>query len=189
MSELIWHPFLYNGIETNIEVTRCGRVKRVNKSWVKYPLKTKCGEIDFGNISHTRKYYTITPLSIDGVYRTVSVHQAIASVFLGYVFNGNKQVIDHIDSDKFNNNAENLRIVSSRDNILKERIDNRDLPTGVSFYRRNGKYKAQMKIAKDKVKTLGYFDTIDEASVAYQSSYAKWVIEQVKQQEDERRNI
>lgn len=183
MEDIIWYPFSYNGIETNIEVTKCGRVKRVNRRWIEHPLKHKFGEIDFSNSSISRKYYTITPSCVDGKYRTVSVHQAIASVFLGYEFNGNKQVVDHIDSNKLNNNVNNLRIVSSRDNILKERVDNRDLPTGVSFYKRNGKYKAQMKIAKGKVKTLGYFDTIGEASHTYQSEYAKWVIEKIKQQD------
>lgn len=182
MDNVKWFSFYYNWIETNIEVTKCGRVRRVNKNWIKYPLKSKFGEIDFSSIHPIRGYNTITPLSVDCKYRTVSVHQAIASTFLGYKFNGNKMVIDHIDSNKFNNNVDNLRIVSSRDNILKERIEKRDLPTGVSFYKRYGKYKAQIKIAKNKVKTLGYFDTVEDASKVYQSEYKKYMKTQILNQ-------
>ena len=46
MEKIKWYPFFYNGIETNIEVSKCGRVKRVNKSWIKYPLKNKFGKFD-----------------------------------------------------------------------------------------------------------------------------------------------
>ena len=95
MKNIEWYPFYYNGIETNIEVTKCGKIRRVIMKWIKYPLKNKFGEIDFTAIKPLRGYNSITALCVDGKYRTVSVHQAVASVFLGYEFNGNNNVIDH----------------------------------------------------------------------------------------------
>lgn len=29
-----WKPVYYNGLETNVEVTSCGRVRRVKKDWL-----------------------------------------------------------------------------------------------------------------------------------------------------------
>ena len=34
MENLDWVPFVFNGLETNIECTKCGRIRRVEKEWM-----------------------------------------------------------------------------------------------------------------------------------------------------------
>ena len=76
--------------------------------------------------------------------------------------------MDHIDSDKLNNNVNNLRLVTNRENVSKERTFKSGLPTGVYFHKRNKKYESQIRI-NGKKKYLGSFNTIEEASNAYQN--------------------
>ena len=41
MENLEWYPVYYNALETNVEVTKCGRVRRIKKEWLNYNWKTK----------------------------------------------------------------------------------------------------------------------------------------------------
>lgn len=171
MENIEWFPFLYNGIETNIEVTSSGLVKKVKKEWYgqKYVHKNiYYGEIDLSKFVSFYGYNALT-VQIKGVGRkTISVHQMVASVFLGYVFNGTKDVVDHIDSNKTNNNVSNLRIVSNRQNCSKEKTKKSGLPAGVYLPTWQKKYKATIQINGKRV-YLGYFNTPEEASEKYQS--------------------
>ena len=169
MENLEWYPVLYNRLETNIEVTRCGRVRRVKKEWLNATLKKfKIGEVDFDKLKLGRGY-KIVGVQIKGLKaKTARVQQLVASVFLGYKFQGHKLVVDHIDSNKLNNNLNNLRLISNRENLSKERTIKSGLPTGVSFYKPNKKYRATIVI-NNKQNYLGYFKTPEEASEAYQN--------------------
>jgi hypothetical protein len=51
--------------------------------------------------------------------KTYQVHQLVAVAFLNHTFCGYKKVVDHIDNVKTNNNVENLRIISQRENVCK----------------------------------------------------------------------
>ena len=113
-------------------------------------------------------YYNIT-LHKNGKGKTFLVHQLVAMTFLNHKPDGLKLVIDHINSDKLDNRSDNLRIVTNRENISKERSDKRNLPTGVYPY--NGKYKYRVYITiRGKQKSLGHFNTISEASQAYETA-------------------
>jgi hypothetical protein len=160
-----WKKVFYNGRETNIEVTKCGRVRKVEKIW--YGNHTsKYGEVDFTKLKlHPNGYKHITIQIFCQHQKTVKVHQLIAAAFLGYQFNGNKLVVDHIDSNKLNNHLDNLRIIENIENTLKERVKKSGLPLGV--FKVNNKYKAQ-KCINGKLLYLGLFNTIEEASIAYE---------------------
>jgi len=74
--------------------------------------------------------------------------------------------IDHIDRDKSNNNIENLRVVTHQQNHW-----NRD-GKGYYFHKARGKYEAQINV-DGKSKSLGLFETEDEARRAYLNAKAK----------------
>jgi hypothetical protein len=162
-----WKAVYYNGLETNVEITRCGKVRRIKVDWIKN--KSKTGEVDFSNLKlHTNGYKSLG-IQIKGLKpKAILLQQLIASVFLGYKFQGHKLVIDHIDSNKLNNHIDNLRVVTQRENISKEKSIKSGLPTGVYFRKDIKKYITQIQINNKRI-NLGSFNTIEEASNAYQN--------------------
>lgn len=171
MEKLNWVPVFYNGIETNVEVTKYGNVRKVKTDWFeygKYNPYYKYREIDLSKLKLSLGYYKIG-IEIKGIgYKTTAIHQLVAAAFLGYEFNGYKSVVDHIDSNTINNNLSNLRVVSHRENASKEKTLKSGLPVGVCFENYTKKYKAQIVINGKNV-NLGRYKTIDEASQVYQN--------------------
>lgn len=166
MEKEIWYPVFYNGLETNVEVTKCGRVKKVKVDWMKY--KTAIGEIDFTKLKLVKDYQSLG-IQIKGLkQKKVLVHQLIASAFLDYKWNYMKNVVDHIDSNTLNNNVDNLQVVSHRENCSREKTIKSGLPTGVYFWKKTNKYYSNIYINGKSI-FLGYFETIEKASEVYQN--------------------
>jgi hypothetical protein len=161
-----WKPVFYNKIETNVEVTECGRVRRIKVNWLIY--KTKLGEINFSKLKLS-KGYKVIKIQIKGLKPiTIQVHQLIAAAFLDYKWQGHKLVIDHIDNNPLNNNLNNLRVITNRENNSKERTIKSGLPVGVSFNKTKRKYEAYIYV-KGKQIYLGSFNTPEQASEVYQT--------------------
>lgn len=161
-----FYPVYYNGRETNVEVSKCGQVKRVRKEWSNSKLK---GIVDFNLLKLHNKGYLYLSVSIKGlISRHILVHQLIASAFLGYEFGGNL-VVDHIDNDKTNNNLSNLQLITQRENIARA-FDN-GLPYGVHYCPEKRLYRARTTINRKKV-SLGYYKDPIEAGKVY-SNYVK----------------
>jgi hypothetical protein len=162
-----WTKVLYNGFETNIEVTKCAKVRKVKTNWYGNHFNSKIGEVDFSKLKLDSHGYIRLGIQINGLEKkSVRLHQLIAAAFLDYEFNGSKLVIDHIDSNPLNNNIDNLRIVTFRENVSKEKTIKSGLPVGVWFDKSRNKYFSQIYINNKHFK-LGRFNTIEEASNAY----------------------
>jgi hypothetical protein len=132
----------------------------------------KVRSLKFGKIRELQQdiggdYYRVA-LSINGNRKLFGVHVLVAMTFLNHIPDGNNLVVDHIDENQLNNKLQNLRIVTQRDNLSRQK---RDLPTGVCWFKRDKKYKAQIDI-NGKRKHLGYFSTPEAASEAYQKALA-----------------
>ena len=97
--------------------------------------------------------------------RPYPIHVLVAMCFLNHIPDGHNLVVDHKNNNSLDNNLNNLQIVTNRENCLKDR--KRVLPRGVCFYKKTGKYKAAIGF-QNKVIHLGYYNTPDEASKAYQ---------------------
>lgn len=107
------------------------------------------------------------------LYRLYYVHRVV-----WYLHHGEwpKGVIDHRDEDRSNNRIENLRDTSYSGNFHNKSAPNKDNKTsgvrGVHKHTTSGKWIAQITI-KGKKKHLGSFETIAEASAAYQKAKQK----------------
>ena len=160
-----WNKFYYNGYETNIEATSDGKIRRIKTDWCK---GTSLGEIDFSKLKDDGYYDRLKVMIKDVGRKTIKVHQIVASVYLGYTFNCYKSVIDHIDSNNKNNDVSNLRVVSHRENMSKERTLKSKLPVGVSFRKDMNKYQSHIRINGIK-KHIGVYDTIEDAEISYKN--------------------
>lgn len=95
--------------------------------------------------------------------KNVLVHRIIALVYLGLDVDDLSVDIDHKNRIRTDNRLENLRILPHLQNMWNTGAK------GYSFNKRAGKYKAQITVNK-KMIHLGYHDTEEEASNAYQSA-------------------
>lgn len=100
-------------------------------------------------------------IKISGI--NYSVHRLMAATYLNHNKRGYNTVVDHINGVKNDNRLENLRIISNRENVSKERNTKSKYP-GVSPM--NGGFMSQIRI-KGKLKYLGTFDTEQLAYGAY----------------------
>lgn len=81
---------------------------------------------------------------------------------------------DHIDGDKLNNQSHNLRTVTHSQNLSNQKphSDSRLGVKGVSFVQ-NKYYTAHIRVNK-KLIHLGYFNSLQEASEAYNKAAVKY---------------
>jgi frataxin-like iron-binding protein CyaY len=118
------------------------------------------------NIEKGICYYRVT-LFDNKKSKTILVHVLVAECFLNHKPDGtNKKVVDHIDKNKLNNNSNNLRILTNRENLSM--YENKTSKyTGVHFHSKNKKWNANIWHNKKKV-FLGTFEKEIEAHFAYQ---------------------
>ena len=84
--------------------------------------------------------------------------------------------VDHRNGNKKDNRLSNLRLVTrtqNAENRHKPHRGNTSGVKGVSWYKRSGKYVAQICVAGKRI-TLGYRDTLDEAAALYAAAAAKY---------------
>ena len=89
--------------------------------------------------------YLAVTLTKEGNPKTFTVHKLVAIAFLNHTPNGYKIVIDHIDNDKLNNNADNLQLITNRKNSSKDRVGSSKY-TGVCFHKGKQKWYSSIRI-------------------------------------------
>lgn len=79
--------------------------------------------------------------------------------------------IDHIDMDRANNSAFNLRLASVTQNNRNRRAQSNNTSghKGVTFHKGTGKYHAKICANKKRI-SLGYFNSAEQAALAYQQA-------------------
>lgn len=119
---------------------------------------------------HVNKYgYKRICLHKDGIGKTHSIHKIVFMSFKGRIIDN--LVIDHIDGDKLNNNIDNLRQISNRDNSSRGQKPKFD--RGVTFFKKINKFGCNIQINKIRY-FLGTFDTEKGASEAYKKALYNW---------------
>lgn len=161
------------GYEGYYQVSNTGIVRSLDRT-----VLTKNGEERFykGRFfegSDVNGYKQII-FSKNGKQNSFFIHQLVAMAFLDHEPNGYTLVVDHINGDRANNNMDNLRIVTNRENSSICFKKNRDSFTSeyVGVRQDKDKWRAQIRF-NNKVIHLGYFDIELEASEAYQSALSK----------------
>jgi len=99
-----------------------------------------------------------------------SVHRMVASAFLGV----SHLTVDHIDSNKKNNNISNLRYVSYRENIVKYFNENKKQGVpGVIWCNKRMAYRVRISVNKREYH-LGYYSELDSAIAARKTGETKY---------------
>ena len=148
------------GYEGLYQVSSLGRVKSLKRKNV--PVDRILNPVvgDVGYLMHC--------LSRDGKSKTKRVHQLVAEAFLNHTVNGYSLVVDHLDSNRLNNNLKNLQVVSNRENTSK-RKGGSSRYNGVCWNKKSNKWIATIKI-NGKSKYLGIFTDELQAAEAYQTA-------------------
>ena len=146
-----------NGYEGSYQVSNLGNIKSLDR--VDFANRKLTGSIMKPNKS---KFYYSVGLSKNGKTKTYRIHSLMALVFLNHKPSRNIHV-DHINGNRFDNNLNNIRIVTARENCFNT---NKKPRLGYSFYPSRNKYKVQVYLNK-KSTYLGYFNTEQEAKDAY----------------------
>jgi hypothetical protein len=155
--EEVWLPI--KGYEGLYEVSNLGRIKSLKRYRVKNDRVLK-------QSTDTCGYPQLT-LNKNGVKKSCIVHKLVAIAFLNHKPNGMELVVDHIDNNKLNNNVGNLQIITQRENASKDRSGYSSKYVGVTYIKRNNKWKARIYV-KPKFIQIGTFETELEAHNAYE---------------------
>ena len=144
MENEIWKPIPnYDGYE----VSNYGRVKSL-KLGRELILKPKD---DF------RGYFNIQ-LWVKNRKKSFKIHQLVAMAFLGHKPNGQNLVVNHINFDKKDNRLENLEIVTQRQNANLKHIKSSSKYTGVTWNKKNKRYRALIVINRYQIYLGGFKD-------------------------------
>jgi len=157
------------GYEGIYQVSDLGRVKSVDREVM---MKGKYPYIKNGKIRKQFRYagYFSLKLHNGSKFEAFKVHRLVAMAFLNHVSDGtHKLVVNHIDFNKSNNRADNLEIITQRENANKIHIKSSSQYTGVHWHKIYKKWRASIYL-NGKSKFLGLFENEIDASNAYQKS-------------------
>ena len=109
--------------------------------------------------------YQVVVLSNNGKTTTKKVHRLVAKAFNKNP--ENKTIVDHIDNNRTNNKADNLRWVTSSQNNMNRSISNTNTSgyKGVCFDKFNNDWKAYIKMNEREI-NIGNYKTKEEAAEA-----------------------
>ncbi len=136
----------------NYSVSNFGRLRNNKTSKIIKGYKNKQG-------------YVMAHISDDGVGVSKSIHRFVATAFIPNPLN--KIQVDHIDGNRSNNNAYNLRWATQSENQQNRGIqsNNEAKVKGITHRKDTGKWRARINHNGVPI-NLGQYDTMEEAMYA-----------------------
>jgi hypothetical protein len=152
-----WRPIV--GYENVYEISSFGKIRRTSTGRILKYLIDKLG-------------YRRVQLCINGICKTKKVWRLVAQAFLDD-FSEDLHV-DHIDGNTSNDFYANLRMASRSQNAKNRKLNcnNTTGHKGVSFHKRRQKFVARIQVDGKRL-NIGEFDSLCEASAAYQAASQK----------------
>lgn len=165
MQKEIWKEI--PGYEEHYQVSDQGNVRSLDREVSNRSIKGKVLKT-----SISKGYYRLE-LNYKSERKMFFIHQLVAMAFLNHKPDGTMNVVvDHRDNNPLNNNLSNLQLISQRENTSKDKIGYSSKYTGVTWNKRERKWKSGIRI-KGKLKHLGYFKCELAAAAAYQKELIK----------------
>lgn len=137
---------------------------------MKYELKSgRAFDIDESDFEFTSQFKISLICRIDGKGFYVSCCDKVTRKYVGLLHRlllncPIGKVVDHIDNNGLNNRRDNLRIATHTQNQMNRRSNVNEI-CGVWFRLDRKKWAARITV-EGKIKSLGHFDTFEEACVA-----------------------
>lgn len=153
------------------QVSNLGRVKSLARVVKKGTNHFSVRERILKPSINVHGYYRLS-LKSNTKRKPITIHQLVAIAFLGHTPNGNKMVVDHINSNKVDNRLENLQIITQRENVFKDIKNKTSKYPGVSWDKSRNKWTSRFTL-KNKYLYLGRFNTELEAHNAYQNKLSE----------------
>lgn len=167
MKEEIWKDIPeYEGL---YQISSLGRVKSLSRRKVDTWNRNRLIKEKILKQSKNRDGYLQVTLSKNNKSKTITIHVLVAIAFKGHVRNNKKRLeVDHIDNNKLNNCESNIKLVTSRENVSKDRRGTSKY-IGVSWDKQMNKWRAQITL-NGKHRFLGLFHNEQDASKKYQEA-------------------
>jgi hypothetical protein len=158
------------GYEGFYQVSNLGNVKSLAREILR---KGKCisKEKILKPCDNGKGYYQVS-LYKEGKQKEMRVHVLVAMAFLGYVPDGTHKIVpDHKDGNKLNNRADNLELITQRENIERYWLNQKKSSQyiGVCWIKNRNKWMANIRI-DGKLKYLGLYEKEIDAHLAYQNA-------------------
>lgn len=143
----IWKDII--GFEGLYQISNYGNVKSC-KRYVNAKFGKRVVNEKLLSLGKDKDGYFMAILCQDGIKKTVKIHRLVANAFIDKI--DGKDIVNHIDSNKSNNNLSNLEWVSSLENSChsKSKLKSSSKYIGVSYNKKdkifisnicfNGKY-------------------------------------------------
>jgi len=147
------------------QVSNLGNVKSLNYR-KKGIIKMLCKSLN------TNGRYRVNLCKNGRCFPNSKIHQLVAIAFLNHKPCGHKIVVDHIDNNKENDKLYNLQLISNRENTVKDIKIGTSKYTGVSWNKRQGKWRGAISV-NGKIKHLGYFTDEKKAAETYKNELKK----------------
>ena len=151
---------LSGGSSANIRSMDVEYYSEKGRKWIRRKGKTRA-------LSMAQNYLKIS-LKVNGKEKTHNVHKLVSDAFNGIAQPGME--VDHIDSNKLNNRADNLRLITRKQNRLRS-VWGKVKLQGVYFRKANTHrpYCSSIMINGHRIE-LGAFATPEEAHEAYKAA-------------------
>lgn len=135
----------------------------------KKKTSTKTSQISIGDVAGTTRPDGYSAIKFQ--YKLYLVHRLIFLMHHGYM----PKFVDHIDGNPKNNQIENLRETTIRNNCLNQKLrkNNTSGVKGVTFAKERNKWLVQVPISKNK-KNLGYYQDLELAELVAMEARNKY---------------